>query len=40
MQRAGQPEKLAATYVYFASEDSSFMTGAILQVTGDRVSST
>jgi NAD(P)-dependent dehydrogenase (short-subunit alcohol dehydrogenase family) len=34
MQRAGQPEELAPTYVYFASEDSSFITGAILEVTG------
>ena len=40
MQRAGQPEELAPTYVYFASEDSSFVTGAILEVTGGQVSST
>lgn len=40
MQRAGQPEELAPTYVYFASEDSSFTTGAILEVTGGQVSST
>ncbi|MBI4781713.1 MAG: SDR family oxidoreductase [Oscillatoriophycideae cyanobacterium NC_groundwater_1537_Pr4_S-0.65um_50_18] len=40
MKRAGQPEELAPTYVYFASEDSSFTTGAILEVTGGQVSST
>ena len=40
MQRAGQPEELAPTYVYFASEDSSFTTGAILEVTGGQISST
>lgn len=40
MKRAGQPEELAPTYVYFASEDSSFVTGAILEVTGGQVSST
>jgi NAD(P)-dependent dehydrogenase (short-subunit alcohol dehydrogenase family) len=40
MKRAGQPEELAPTYVYFAAEDSSFVTGAILEVTGGQVSST
>ncbi|MCY7369004.1 MAG: SDR family oxidoreductase, partial [Chamaesiphon sp.] len=40
MQRAGQPEELAPAYVYFGSEDSSFVTGAILEVTGGQVSST
>jgi len=40
MKRAGQPEELAPTYVYFASEDSSFVTGAILEITGGQVSST
>lgn len=40
MKRAAQPEELAPTYVYFASEDSSFVTGAILEVTGGQVSST
>ncbi len=39
MKRAAQPEELAPTYVYFASEDSSFTTGAILEVTGGQVSS-
>jgi NAD(P)-dependent dehydrogenase (short-subunit alcohol dehydrogenase family) len=40
MKRAAQPEEFAPTYVYFASEDSSFVTGAILEVTGGQVSST
>jgi NAD(P)-dependent dehydrogenase (short-subunit alcohol dehydrogenase family) len=40
MKRAAQPEELAPTYVYFASEDSSFVTGSILEVTGGQVSST
>ena len=40
MKRAGQPEELAPAYVYFASSDSSFTTGAILEVTGGQVSST
>jgi NAD(P)-dependent dehydrogenase (short-subunit alcohol dehydrogenase family) len=40
MKRAAQPEELAPIYVYFASEDSSFVTGAILEVTGGQVSST
>jgi NAD(P)-dependent dehydrogenase (short-subunit alcohol dehydrogenase family) len=40
MKRAAQPEELAPTYVYFACEDSSFVTGAILEVTGGQVSST
>lgn len=39
MKRAGQPEELAPAYVYFASQDSSFTTGAILEVTGGQVSS-
>lgn len=40
MKRAGQPEEIAPTYVYFACEDSSFVTGAILEITGGQVSST
>ncbi len=34
MQRAGQPVELAPTYVYLASEDSSFVTGQVLHVDG------
>lgn len=40
MGRAGQPEELAPAYVYFASSDSSFTTGAILEITGGQTSST
>lgn len=32
--RAGQPAELAAIYVLLASEDSSYMTGSTVQVTG------
>jgi NAD(P)-dependent dehydrogenase (short-subunit alcohol dehydrogenase family) len=32
--RAGQPAELAAAYVMLASEDSSYMTGSTIQVTG------
>jgi NAD(P)-dependent dehydrogenase (short-subunit alcohol dehydrogenase family) len=28
MKQAGQPEKLAPAYVFMASQDSSFVTGA------------
>lgn len=34
MQRAGQPVELAPTYVYLASDDSSYVTGQILHVDG------
>ncbi|MEO0887364.1 MAG: SDR family oxidoreductase, partial [Cyanobacteria bacterium J06648_10] len=37
MERAGQPEELAPAYVYFAAEDSSFVTGALLDVTGGQL---
>lgn len=39
MKRPGQPEELAPAYVYFASSDSSFVTGALLEVTGGKLSS-
>ncbi|HEX8298532.1 MAG TPA: glucose 1-dehydrogenase [Rubricoccaceae bacterium] len=39
MKRPGQPEELAPAYVYFACADSSFTTGAILEVTGGKLSS-
>jgi NAD(P)-dependent dehydrogenase (short-subunit alcohol dehydrogenase family) len=32
--RAGQPAELAAAYVLLASQDSSYMTGSTIQVTG------
>lgn len=34
--RPAQPAELAAAYVYLASDDSSYVTGAILPVTGGR----
>lgn len=34
LKRAGQPAELAATYVLLASQDSSYMTGATVQITG------
>ncbi len=34
LKRAGQPAELAATYVLLASEGSSYITGATIQVTG------
>jgi NAD(P)-dependent dehydrogenase (short-subunit alcohol dehydrogenase family) len=39
MGRAGQPEELAPAYVFLAAEDSSFMTGALVDVTGGQISS-
>jgi acetoacetyl-CoA reductase len=34
MKRLGRPEEVAATIAFLASEDSSFMTGAQLNVNG------
>lgn len=34
LKRAGQPAELAAVYVLLASQDSSYMTGSTVQVTG------
>ncbi|MDB5192854.1 MAG: dehydrogenase [Segetibacter sp.] len=34
LKRAGQPAELAAAYVLLASQDSSYMTGSTVQVTG------
>lgn len=36
--RPGQPEELAPAYVLLASGDGSFMTGALVEVTGGRLS--
>ncbi len=36
--RPGQPEELAPVYVFLASTDSSFVTGALYEVTGGRLS--
>lgn len=35
--RAGQPAELAPAYVYLASDDASYVTGAVLPVTGGRL---
>ena len=34
--RAGQPAELAAAYVLLASDEASYMTGALIPVTGGR----
>ena len=38
LARPGQPEELAPAYVLLASDDGSFMTGALVQVTGGKLS--
>jgi len=37
LKRPGQPEELAPIYVLLASDDGSFMTGALVEVTGGRL---
>ncbi len=37
MQRAGQPEEVALSYVFLASDDSSYMTGQVLHPNGGEV---
>jgi NAD(P)-dependent dehydrogenase (short-subunit alcohol dehydrogenase family) len=37
MQRAGQPEEVAASYVFLASDDASYMAGQILHPNGGEV---
>ena len=37
MQRAGQPEEVAPSYVFLASDDSSYMAGQILHPNGGNV---
>ena len=32
--RAGQPAELAPAYVFLASQESSYVTGAVIPVTG------
>jgi NAD(P)-dependent dehydrogenase (short-subunit alcohol dehydrogenase family) len=34
LQRGGQPDEIVGTALYFASEASSYTTGAILRVDG------
>lgn len=38
LKRPGQPEELAPAYVLLASDDGSFMTGSLIEVTGGRLS--
>ena len=37
LARPGQPEELAPAYVLLASQDGSFMTGALVEVTGGKL---
>ena len=37
MQRAGQPEEVAPSYVFLASDDSSYITGQVLHPNGGTV---
>lgn len=39
LRRPGQPEELAPVYVFLASNDSTFVTGSLYEVTGGRPSS-
>jgi NAD(P)-dependent dehydrogenase (short-subunit alcohol dehydrogenase family) len=37
LKRAGQPEEVAPSYVFLASDDSSYMTGQIIHPNGGMV---
>ncbi len=37
LQRPGQPDELAPAYVLLASQDGSFMTGSLVEVTGGKL---
>ncbi len=37
MKRAGEPEEIAPTYVFLASDDSSYMTGQVLHPNGGEI---
>ena len=36
LRRAGQPAELAPIYVFLASQESSYITGEVIGVTGGR----
>ena len=38
LKRPGQPEELAPACVFLAPDDASFVTGALYEVTGGRLS--
>jgi NAD(P)-dependent dehydrogenase (short-subunit alcohol dehydrogenase family) len=40
MQRAGQPDEVAPSYVFLASHDSSYMTGQVLHPNGGEIINT
>ena len=37
LQRAGQPAEVAPAYVFFASQESSYITAEVLGVTGGQL---
>ena len=37
MQRAGQPEEVATSYVFLASDDSSYISGQVIHVNGGTI---
>jgi NAD(P)-dependent dehydrogenase (short-subunit alcohol dehydrogenase family) len=37
MGRPGQPDELAPSYVFLASEDSSYVSGQMIHVNGGKV---
>ncbi|HEX2981187.1 MAG TPA: SDR family oxidoreductase, partial [Anaerolineaceae bacterium] len=37
MKRAGQPEEVAPSYVFLASDDASYMAGQVLHPNGGEV---
>ncbi len=37
MKRAGQPEEIAESYIFLASDDSSYMTGQVLHPNGGEI---
>jgi NAD(P)-dependent dehydrogenase (short-subunit alcohol dehydrogenase family) len=37
MGRAGQPEEVAPSYVFLASDESSYMTGQVLHPNGGEI---